>query len=149
MALGSVKRVRARGGAQASPCSAGGERGAVAGERAGTHREVAAQGRIEPPGNDDAVRPAIILRSFPLTPATRFHSPPYPHVAKAESLAVVHLAFLRYTWRGAVPKFATLGRIFDTELHDLSDLVLPDSRNDPCVAKLDDVQAILYESHNR
>jgi len=111
----------------------------------------------------------------------------YPHVAHAESLAVLYPAFLRYTWKSAIPQFATLGRILDVALHAVSDeeaaaraggavehlldtidlrltlkglnvpeheldelaaacLVLPDYENNPRVATLDDVKAILRES---
>ena len=112
----------------------------------------------------------------------------YPHIAHAESLAVLYPAFLRYTWQSAIPQFATLGRIFDVDLHAVSDeeaarragaaverlldnidlrltlkglrvpeheldelaaacLVLPDYENNPRVATLDDVKAILRESY--
>jgi len=45
----------------------------------------------------------------------------YPHVAHGEALAVLYPAFVRYTWEAAVPKFATLGRLFDAELRKASD----------------------------
>ncbi len=112
----------------------------------------------------------------------------YPHIAHAESLAVLYPAFMRYTWQAALAKFATLGRIFDPELNAASDeeaahragslveqlldtihlqltlkglgvpeheldplaeacLVLPDYENNPRVATLEDVKAILRESY--
>ncbi len=45
----------------------------------------------------------------------------YPHVAHGEALAALYPAFVRFTWETAVPRFATLGRIFDANLREGSD----------------------------
>lgn len=45
----------------------------------------------------------------------------YPHVLHGESLAIIYPAFTRFTWKDAVPQFATVGRIFNPDLVNLSD----------------------------
>jgi alcohol dehydrogenase class IV len=112
----------------------------------------------------------------------------YPHVAHGEALAVVYPAILRYSYKAAPAKFATVGRIFDKKLAGakgltaaasacrvldgflkkigmkrtlrelrvpeeelaalaLQSLVLPDYKNHPKIATLEDVARILRESH--
>ena len=38
----------------------------------------------------------------------------YPHVAHGETLALTYPAFTRFTWEAAVPQFAALGRLLNT-----------------------------------
>jgi alcohol dehydrogenase class IV len=45
----------------------------------------------------------------------------YPHVLHGESLAIIYPAFTRFTWKYAVPQFATVGRIFNSDLVNLSE----------------------------
>jgi len=112
----------------------------------------------------------------------------YPHISHGEALAVVYPAILRYSYRAAPAKFASVGRIMDKKLgaeterkaarmscttierfirrigldrklHELhvpeeelaalalQSLVLPDYRNHPRVATLEEVSRILSESH--
>jgi alcohol dehydrogenase class IV len=112
----------------------------------------------------------------------------YPHVAHGEALAAVYPAILRYSYKAAPAKFATVGRIFDKKLAGakglaaatsacrvldgflkkigmkrtlrelrvpeeelaalaLQSLVLPDYKNHPKIATLEDVVRILRESH--
>jgi alcohol dehydrogenase class IV len=47
----------------------------------------------------------------------------YPHVAHGEALAIVYPAFVRYTWRNAVPQFARLARILNPTLVRANDRV--------------------------
>jgi alcohol dehydrogenase class IV len=47
----------------------------------------------------------------------------YPHVMHGEALALVYPEFTRYTYKSAVPQFATLGRIFNRALESESDEV--------------------------
>jgi len=42
----------------------------------------------------------------------------YPHVAHGVALAIVYPAFVRFTWRSAVPQFARLARVLDPTLAD-------------------------------
>jgi alcohol dehydrogenase class IV len=112
----------------------------------------------------------------------------YPHISHGEALAVVYPAILRYSYRAAPAKSASVGRIMDRklvgesrlkaakmscaaierfihrigldrklrELHipeeelaalALQSLILPDFRNHPRVATLEEVSRILSESH--
>jgi alcohol dehydrogenase class IV len=43
-----------------------------------------------------------------------------PHVMHGESLAVTYPEFTRFTWRSALQKFATMGRILDPRLEGVS-----------------------------
>jgi alcohol dehydrogenase class IV len=111
----------------------------------------------------------------------------YPHVMHGEALAVVYPAILRYTYRAAPERFATVGRLFDGSLEKLNDdeaaertcdviegfikdigmstcfedlnipkaelkalaeasLVLPDYKNHPREATLDEVFELLVKS---
>lgn len=45
----------------------------------------------------------------------------YPKVAHGEALAIVYPAFAEFTWEAAIPQFARLARILNTELGGLSD----------------------------
>ena len=45
----------------------------------------------------------------------------YPHIAHGESLAIVYPAFAKFTWASAIPQFAKLARIFNSELTEVSD----------------------------
>jgi len=45
----------------------------------------------------------------------------YPHVAHGEGLACVYPAIMRYTYKSAVERFATVGRIFDRKLKKVED----------------------------
>jgi alcohol dehydrogenase class IV len=45
----------------------------------------------------------------------------YPHVAHGEGLACVYPAIMRYTYKSAAEKFATVGRIFDQKLKKVED----------------------------
>jgi alcohol dehydrogenase class IV len=45
----------------------------------------------------------------------------YPHVLHGESLAIIYPAFTRFTWKYAVPQFATAGRLCNPDLANLSD----------------------------
>jgi alcohol dehydrogenase class IV len=45
----------------------------------------------------------------------------YPHVAHGVALAIVYPAFVRFTWRSAVPQFARLARVVDPTLADRPD----------------------------
>jgi alcohol dehydrogenase class IV len=45
----------------------------------------------------------------------------YPNVAHGEALAIVYPAFTRFTWQNAVRQFATIARIFNTDLENLPD----------------------------
>lgn len=44
-----------------------------------------------------------------------------PHVTHGQSLAAIYPEFTRFTWKSAVEKFATVGRIFNPELEKDSD----------------------------
>jgi len=114
----------------------------------------------------------------------------YPHVMHGEALAVTYPDFMRYTYKSAIREFATLGRIFNSELESESDdvaaekscdevdkflkeigmwlsleelkvpedeldelaeacLVLPDYKNNPRVANLDEIRELLEKSYKR
>jgi len=45
----------------------------------------------------------------------------YPHVMHGESLAIIYPSFSRFTYKSAIPQFATVGRIFNSELNNVSD----------------------------
>jgi len=45
----------------------------------------------------------------------------YPHVAHGEALACVYPAIMRYSYKSAVNKFATLARVFDRNLNKVDD----------------------------
>lgn len=45
----------------------------------------------------------------------------YPHVMHGESLAIIYPSFSRFTYKSAIPQFATVGRIFNPELNNVSD----------------------------
>jgi alcohol dehydrogenase class IV len=47
----------------------------------------------------------------------------YPHVAHGVALAIVYPAFVRFTWRSAVPQFARLARALDSTLADKPEMV--------------------------
>jgi alcohol dehydrogenase len=47
----------------------------------------------------------------------------YPHVMHGESLSIIYPAFSRFTYEHAVPQFSTVGRIFNPDLHSVSDAV--------------------------
>ena len=111
----------------------------------------------------------------------------YPHVKHGEALAVVYPAILRFSYQHSQQKFATVGRLFDDHLNQMSEnqaaeiscdvledflykigmltcfedlkipekelkalaeasLVLPDYKNHPKVATLDEVFALLKKS---
>lgn len=44
-----------------------------------------------------------------------------PHVTHGQALAIIYPQFTRYTYKWAIEKFATVGRILDPELNGLSD----------------------------
>jgi alcohol dehydrogenase class IV len=111
----------------------------------------------------------------------------YPHVMHGEALAVVYPAILRFSYSSSPQKFAEVGRLFDSQLNEMSDsqaaeiacevledflgkigmrmcfkdldipeeelkklaeasLVLPDYKNHPKVASLDEVFDLLKKS---
>ncbi|MBB3186211.1 iron-containing alcohol dehydrogenase [Microbacter margulisiae] len=45
----------------------------------------------------------------------------YPNVAHGESLAIVYPAFIKFTWKWAVPQFSKLARILNPELKKITD----------------------------
>jgi len=47
----------------------------------------------------------------------------YPHVAHGVALAIVYPAFVRFTWRSAVPQFARLARVLDPTLAEKPEIV--------------------------
>jgi len=114
----------------------------------------------------------------------------YPHIMHGEALAVTYPEFTRYSYKSAVRQFATLGRIFNSELENESDLtaaeksceqvdkflkeigmwlnleglkasekerpelaeacmVLPDYKDNPRVATLEEITKILERSYKR
>jgi alcohol dehydrogenase class IV len=45
----------------------------------------------------------------------------YPHVMHGESLSIIYPAFSKFTYADAISQFATIGRIFNPDLKDVSD----------------------------
>ena len=60
----------------------------------------------------------------------------YPHVAHGESLAIVYPACTRFTWKSAIPQYASLARILDPSLNSVSDEQAAEKSNDAIVAFL-------------
>lgn len=114
----------------------------------------------------------------------------YPHIMHGEALALTYPEFVRFTSKSAVPQFARLAAIFNSDLAAQSDdiaaeksaeemdkflksigmwlslkqfdvpenelpelakscMVLPDYKNNPKIADLDDIMGILQSSYNR
>jgi alcohol dehydrogenase len=113
-----------------------------------------------------------------------------PHVSHGQSLAVTYPEFTRFTWRSAVSKFATVGRLLNPQLFDAAEeqaaerccreidgflkrigmwvgfqdlgvsmqeireiadvgQVLPDYKNNPRVASIDEMYEIMVKSFQR
>ena len=88
----------------------------------------------------------------------------HPKISHGESLAIVYPDVNRWTWKSAIPKYAVVGRLFNSELIDVSDEVAAEracdeidnfikkiglwiSLEDKDVSK-DDLKAIVNDSMN-
>lgn len=88
----------------------------------------------------------------------------HPKISHGESLAIVYPDVNRWTWKSAIPKYAVVGRLFNSELIDVSDEVATEracdeidnfikkiglwiSLEDKDVSK-DDLKAIVDDSMN-
>lgn len=68
----------------------------------------------------------------------------YPHIMHGEALAATYPEFMRYTYSSAVGKFATLARLFDKNLVEISDSIAAEKSCDLFVNFLKEIK--MYSS---